>query len=103
MLKMVSDRREQIAELCRRHEVRRLHVYGSVARPQPGETPNDIDLLVEFAPMPPSKHADCYFSLLENLESLLPLPIDLVELEPIQNPYLRAAIEATKLPLYEAA
>lgn len=41
--------REQLAQLCRRHHIRRLSLFGSVltgkARPD-----SDVDLLVEFAP-----------------------------------------------------
>ena len=41
--------REALARLCRRHRIRRLSLFGSVAvgtaRPD-----SDVDLLVEFAP-----------------------------------------------------
>jgi predicted nucleotidyltransferase len=53
--------------------------------------------------MVPADHANSYFGLLEDLEILLSLPVDLVELGPISNPYFRQEIEKTKRPLYEAA
>ena len=41
--------REQIAEFCRRHRVRRLALFGSVIRDD--FTPqSDVDVLVEFEP-----------------------------------------------------
>ena len=41
--------REQIADFCRRHHVRRLALFGSVIRDD--FTPaSDIDVLVEFEP-----------------------------------------------------
>ena len=41
--------REEIAEFCRRHRVRRLALFGSVIRDD--FTPkSDVDVLVEFEP-----------------------------------------------------
>ena len=41
--------KEQIAELCRRHHIRRLALFGSVLRDD--FTPeSDVDVLVEFEP-----------------------------------------------------
>jgi hypothetical protein len=51
----------------------------------------------------PSDHADSYFGLMEDLEALLGRPIDLIEPDPISNPYLREEIERTKRSIYEAA
>ena len=53
--------------------------------------------------MPPAQHADSYFGLMEDLQQLFGLPVDLVELGPIRNPYFRQAIEATRVVLYDAA
>ena len=103
MLTVVADHKLEVADLCRRHRVRRLFLYGSAAHPDSNIAPNDLDFLVEFEPMPPAEHAECYFSLQESLESLFRLPVELVEPSPIRNPYLRAAIEATRIPLYEPA
>jgi hypothetical protein len=99
----VEARLSQVAELCRKHGVRQLFLFGSATGDgyQPGKS--DIDLLVEFQPAPPAGHADNYFGLLEDLESLLGSRVDLVELDPIRNPYLRRSIEATKVPIYDAA
>jgi uncharacterized protein len=43
--------REQIAEFCRRHHVRRLSLFGSILRDDfrpDGDQPSDVDVLVEF-------------------------------------------------------
>ncbi len=53
--------------------------------------------------MPPIEHADCYFGLLFDLERLFGRSVDLVEWEPITNPYFLDSITQTRLPLYEAA
>ena len=64
---------------------------------------SDVDLLVEFAPLSPPERADAYFGLLESLEHLLGVRVDLVEPGPIRNPYLRKAIDETRVVIYEAA
>jgi predicted nucleotidyltransferase len=64
---------------------------------------SDVDLLVEFLPMPPREQADSYFGLLEDLERLLGVPVDLVESAAVKNPYLKRAIDKTQVRLFEAA
>jgi hypothetical protein len=63
---------------------------------------SDVDLLVEFHPLGPGEHAEAYFGLLEDLQSLLGRPVDLVMPRAIQNPYFRRAIENTREVLYAA-
>ncbi|MGB8932186.1 MAG: nucleotidyltransferase family protein [Anaeromyxobacteraceae bacterium] len=41
--------RERVAEFCRRHQVRRLALFGSVLRDD-FRPDSDVDVLVEFAP-----------------------------------------------------
>jgi predicted nucleotidyltransferase len=41
--------RERIAEFCRRHQVRRLALFGSVLRDD-FRPDSDVDVLVDFAP-----------------------------------------------------
>ena len=52
--------------------------------------------------MPPGEHADSYFGLIEDLESLFASPVDLVERTAIRNPYFRAAVERTRRLIFEA-
>ncbi|HKE18503.1 MAG TPA: nucleotidyltransferase domain-containing protein [Kofleriaceae bacterium] len=44
--------RERLAEVCRRHHILRLSLFGSVLREDFGPT-SDVDLLVEFDPAYP--------------------------------------------------
>ena len=90
----------QLAALCRRFNVRRLDLFGSAAtgRFDPGHS--DIDLLVEFAPMPPSAYASAYFGLREALEETFGRQVDLVTEAALANPYLIRRIAAEKHRLY---
>lgn len=48
-MNLLSVEQEVLAQLCRRHHIRRLSLFGSALRGE--ERPNsDVDLLVEFEP-----------------------------------------------------
>lgn len=97
---VLDAKRELINDACRRVRVSRMHVFGSALRQdfRPGES--DIDLLVEFSPMNPVDLADAYFSLLEDLVSILNAPVDLVMSDAVKNPYIAADIDRTKQLYY---
>ncbi len=103
MDRVVESKRDCLKGICEKFAVRRLAIFGSAAegRFRPGTS--DVDALVEFEPMPPSRHADCYFCLLDELEALFGAPVDLVEPSGIQNPYLRRSVESQKVVVYESA
>jgi len=46
---MLELPRQQIANFCRRHHIRKLALFGSILRPDFGPD-SDIDVLVEFDP-----------------------------------------------------
>jgi len=82
--------------------VARLHAFGSVLRPdyRPGES--DIDLLVEIQPDAPETLYKTYFSLLNELSQTLAARIDLVMVDAIRNPYIKASFGANKQDIYAA-
>jgi hypothetical protein len=93
---------EQIAELCRRHRVRRLALFGSAVREDFDPRRSDLDFLVEFESLPPGTYADAYFGLLESLQRLCGRRVDLVEAGSVRNPYVRREIEARQETVYAA-
>lgn len=102
MIRLLYERRDEIAQLCRRHRVTRLEVVGSAASGNFDPETSDLDLLVEFLPLGPGERADAYFGLLEDLRELFGRPVDLVMTRAIRNPYFRQAIEQTREVLYAA-
>ena len=95
-------------ELCKRQGVARLWVFGSAVaaaddpRPfQPGRS--DVDFLVEFGPHAVGQLADAYFGLREGLAAIFGRPVDLVTVGALGNPYFRASVERTRVPVYAAA
>lgn len=97
----LDTRRSALAELCRRHHVRRMDLFGSVSAG--GEhAASDYDFLVEFEPLSPGAYADAYFGLLEGLQALLEARVDLVVERAIRNPFFRRAVDAQREPVYAA-
>jgi predicted nucleotidyltransferase len=89
-----------LAELCRRHRLRELSVFGSVLR---GDftADSDIDLLIELEPGE-QMTIERFLALKDELESLLGRTVDLVEKPLLRNPYRRNEILRTREVLYAA-
>ncbi len=100
---MIEASRSELIDLCDRYGVRRLALFGSALRDDFDPGRSDLDLLVEFSPTSPQEHAEAYFGLLEDLESLFRRRVDLLELGAVRNPYLRREIEEQQETLYAAA
>lgn len=102
MVPIIEARRDAIAEICRRHGVLRLDVFGSALRDDFRPEESDLDFLVELAPMEPYARVDAYFGLLDDLRTLLGPRIDLVMVDAVKNRYIADHIESTKQMLYAA-
>ncbi len=102
MHNVITERREKIAEACRRYHVRRLAAFGSVLRKDFRSEDSDIDFLVEFETLPLSKHADNYFGMLDALTELFERKVDLVVWTSIKNPYFLREVESSREMLYVA-
>lgn len=103
MNEIVQTKLEDLRLLCERYRVGRLYLFGSAVRGDFDPDTSDLDFLVELQPMSPVEHARSFLGLLESLEQLFGRRIDLLELKPIENPYLRRSIEESRTVLYETA
>jgi len=102
VIPVIVENRAALEELCRRHNVLRLSLFGSAARSDFDPERSDLDFLVEFEPQPPGGYADSFFGLLESLESLFGRPVDLIVASAIRNPYFRQSVDQTSSLLYAA-
>jgi predicted nucleotidyltransferase len=103
MIDEIELHREELRGLCRRFHVRRLDLFGSAARGDFNSEHSDVDFLVEFDPgHPEALSLETYFGFKEALEALLNRSVDLVELGAVRNPYLKASIEGSREPVFEA-
>ncbi len=103
MNQVVKDKLKDMVDLCKIRRVRRLALFGSAATDSFDHSSSDLDLVVEFKPMSPVQQADNYFGLTEDLQQIFGVPVDLVEMGPIRNPFFRQAVATTQVVLYEAA
>ncbi len=103
ILPAFARQRQAIAELCERHGVRELSLFGSVLREDFNPDSSDVDAVVSFGPPRGESLARQYFDFKKEFEELLARPVDLVEIEAMPNTRLRRIIERTKVPIYAAA
>lgn len=95
---MVRFDKQGLAEICRRHDVVRLRVFGSASRGEEGPE-SDVDLLVDFS------EAKGFFELLRlerELEAFFGRRVDLLT-ERGLSPYLREPILASTSVIFDAA
>ncbi len=99
---LLETHRRELVEICQRHGVERLDVFGSAARG--GFTPgvSDVDFLVSFSQPGENGYADRYLDLAEALEAVLGCPVDLLTERSLRNPVLRGAIEQDRITVYAA-
>ena len=102
MQPLIQARKAEVADLCRKHHVRRLEVFGSANRRDFDPASSDLAFLVELEPITPAAYAQAYFSLKEALEALFSRPVDLVTSASVKNPYFRASLSASSERVYAA-
>ncbi|ROZ61651.1 nucleotidyltransferase family protein [Ramlibacter sp. WS9] len=97
---LLDQKRNEVADLCRRSGARRLDAFGSVTREDFDPLNSDLDFLVEFDSAAPSAYAQAYFELKEGLEALFGRPVDLVTPSSLSNPYFRQRVTAERQTVY---
>ena len=98
-MNLIERNIDKIRDLCSRHKVRRLFVFGSVLTDR-FKKDSDIDLVVDFQDVNLYEYADNYFDLKESLENLFKRNVDLLEEKAIKNPYLKQSIDSSKQLVY---
>jgi len=88
-----------IRELCKKHKVANLFVFGSVLTDRFNEG-SDIDFIVDFKDVDLYEYADNYFDFKFSLEDIFQREIDLLEDQAVRNPYLRKSIDSSKRLVY---
>jgi predicted nucleotidyltransferase len=98
-MNIVETNLEQVHDLCKRHKVGRLFVFGSVLTNTLKQN-SDIDFIVDFEGVDLYSYADNYFDLKYSLERLFKRDVDLLEDKAINNPFLQQSIDSTKQLIY---
>ena len=90
----------ELVGLCERYGVRRLELFGSAVGGRFDPQHSDLDFLVTFGPVQDLGLAEQYFGLKDELERLFSRPVDLVELDAVDNPYFLEAVQTERQLLY---
>jgi predicted nucleotidyltransferase len=61
---------------------------------------SNVDLIVNFYPIPVERYADNYFNFKFSLQDIFNRPVDLLEEQAIRNPYFKQNINSQKQLVY---
>ncbi len=102
MIPLISQHSDELAEICRRHHVKRLELFGSAAGGDFDPDTSDIDFLVEFDDSDEFLLFQTRRDLTQELESPFNRSVDIVIFANVENPYFRTSVENTREPIYQA-
>lgn len=92
---------EGFLDLCKTHDVKTLHTFGSSTNINFDDAKSDIDLLVEIETLDPLKRGENLLDLWEKFELFFHRKVDLLTISSLKNPILKKSIESTKVLLYD--
>ncbi len=100
-MKLIELNLQHILDLCRKHNVKTLSVFGSILTDRFNDQ-SDVDLLVDFKPidLDTFDYVGNYFSLKDSLERLFNRNVDLIEYGKNLNPIFMAIVDKKKRLIY---
>lgn len=109
MIDIVKNNLQRIQEVCKKHHVQSLYLFGSAVNATLYKPTSDIDFLYKIDIENFNGWIDGEYDYTDNLMSLekaltnlLNSKIDLVPDITIQNKYFKKSVETTKQVIYEA-
>jgi len=100
LMKLIDTYKDSLFELCDKHKVKELYLFGSVLTERFQDS-SDIDMLIQFIQVDLLDYFDNYMDFKEQLEQLFNRPVDLVENQAIRNPIFRKVVDREKQLIYE--
>ncbi len=100
-MKLIEVNLQRIIDLCRKHKVKSLSVFGSILTDRFNDR-SDVDMLVDFEPIDHNTfdYVSNYFGLRDALELLFNRKVDLIEEKGLRNKYFIANVNRTKQIIY---
>ncbi len=100
-MKLIELNLQRIFDLCQRHRVKSLAVFGSILTDRFNDN-SDVDLLVDFESIDHEKfdYVNNYFNFRDALERLFNRKVDLIEKKGLRNKYFIANLNRTKQMIY---
>jgi predicted nucleotidyltransferase len=97
-----ATQRNEIERLCKVFDVKKLFIFGSALTERFDSANSDLDFVAEFGHSENLSPSRQFFGFLGALEDLFNIPVDLLELSAIDNPYLRREVDGLAVALYAA-
>ena len=103
-MKLIELNLQRIIDLCRKHKVKSLAVFGSILTDRFNDD-SDVDLLVDFEDYDRDNPGEFdyvtnYFDFRDALEKLFNRKVDLIEEKGLRNKYFIANVNRTKQMIY---
>ena len=100
-MKLIELNLQRIIDLCRKHRVKTLAVFGSILTDRFNDQ-SDVDLLVNFDTTDHEKwdYVTNYFDFQEALEKIFGRKVDLVVEKGLKNKYFIQNVNRTKQLIY---
>ena len=100
-MKLIELNLQRIIDLCRKHKVKTLAVFGSILTDRFNDR-SDVDLLVDFDTTDHENwdYVTNYFDFRDALERLFGRKVDLIEEGGLRNKYFIANLNRTKQMIY---
>ena len=92
--------KKSISRICRSLAVHKLDLVGSAARDDFQPDRSDIDVVVDFDGS--DRLFERYFDLKQQLEGCFKRNVDIIQIKALKNPYVKKAIEADRITVYES-
>lgn len=100
-MKLIEVNIQRIIDLCRKHKVKSLAVFGSILTNRFNDN-SDVDMLVDFEPIDHDTfdYVGNYFDLRDSLERLFNRSVDLIEYGNNLNPVFKSLVDSKKQIIY---
>lgn len=95
----LEKHREELIDLCKKHHIERMFVFGSVLNKK-FSSESDVDFLVKIKEVPVDVYTDSFFEIYNGLQEIFNRKIDLLTEDSISNPYFLEEINKTKTLIY---
>ena len=87
--------------LCKSHNVKTLHAFGSSINANFNDETSDFDLLIEIETEDPILRGENLMSIWDKFEELFQRKVDLLTYSSLRNPILKRNIDSTKILIYD--
>jgi len=101
MIDLISQKHDDLVELCRRFKVDHLDLFGSAATGSFDPASSDLDFVIEFQDRKVPGLLNRYLGFAAALERLFGRHVDLLTPRSIRNPYFRETVNETRETIYD--